>query len=438
MSDPVAESNTFAQRPGITTLPYEIFLLIKSQISSQDRKSLSQTCKALENLLPVSFPRVFISTNPLDIKAFRGIADDPKLREQVTEIIWDESRFTATPDIFVKEFSGNFTIIRQRAEETENDDHAIWQKRKEAELTIRNCWGIYDTLSVQQNQTMKSGDDEAAFVYGLSRFPALKRVTITPAAHGTLFAPRYPTPTIRSLPFGFNYAVPRAWPQLKKNLSPIFQPPGRWSKSTEEYKEHWHGTRIVLRVLGQVEHTVSELCFDLGGDKVGLNITMLDQPCVEYDHFVSMLRNSRLSRLDLPLYVWDGKEEWSNESSGHLYRALSEATDLIHFSVPTTYTMSYGDAEVQLGNLLPIEKWPLLQHIGLKCFNVSESFISKYLESRPSTLRSVEIGLSREEYESRKWVKLREAMGSDKSVELYFDIDEEKRRYSDFYVRPTP
>ncbi|CAG8107670.1 unnamed protein product [Penicillium salamii] len=393
----------------------------------RDRKSISQTCKALENLPPVYFPRAFISSNPLDIKTFRGIADDPKLREPVTEIIWDESRFTATPAIFVKEFRGNEAIISQRAEESERDDHAIWQKRKETKLTIRNCWEIYDTLSAQQNRIMASGDDEAAFIHGLNRFPALKRVTITPAAHGTLFAPRYQTPTIRSLPFGYNYPIPRAWPRLKKGLAPLFQPPWRWSAAKEEYKEHWHGTRIVLRVLGQVEHTVSELCFDLGGDKVGINITMLDEPCVEYDHFVSMLKNSRLSRLELPLYVWDGKQEWTDESPGHLYRALSEATGLNHFSFSTTSTMNYGDEEIQLGNLPPIEKWPLLQHIGLRCFNFSKSFVLKYLESRPRTLRSVQIGLSRGEYELGKWSGLKEAMGSDKSVELYYDFDDDNR-----------
>jgi hypothetical protein len=34
--------------------------------------------------------------------------------------------------------------------------------------------------------------------------PALKRVTITPSAHGHLFTPLYPTPIIRAFPKGFN------------------------------------------------------------------------------------------------------------------------------------------------------------------------------------------------------------------------------------------
>lgn len=43
------------------------------------------------------------------------------------------------------------------------------------------------------------GTNVDALVYGLKRFPALRRMTITPAAHGWIFAPLYETPMIRAL-----------------------------------------------------------------------------------------------------------------------------------------------------------------------------------------------------------------------------------------------
>lgn len=41
--------------------------------------------------------RVFLSANPLNIEVFHAVADHPKFRHQVTEIIWDEARFIAAP-----------------------------------------------------------------------------------------------------------------------------------------------------------------------------------------------------------------------------------------------------------------------------------------------------------------------------------------------------
>lgn len=42
--------------------------------------------------------------------------------------------------------------------------------------------------------------DSNVFRYGLQRFPSLKRITITPAAHGWLYTPLYQTPMIRAFP----------------------------------------------------------------------------------------------------------------------------------------------------------------------------------------------------------------------------------------------
>lgn len=56
------------------------------------------------------------------------------------------------------------------------------------------------------------GSDVDALIYGLKRFPALRRMTITPAAHGWIFAPLYETPMIRALLKGLNYPILCGWP----------------------------------------------------------------------------------------------------------------------------------------------------------------------------------------------------------------------------------
>lgn len=75
------------------------------------RFKVRQTCKALEILVPLRLSRVFTSANPLDIKVFHAIADHAKLRKQVTEIVWDEARFTESADWFQREFKANQELL---------------------------------------------------------------------------------------------------------------------------------------------------------------------------------------------------------------------------------------------------------------------------------------------------------------------------------------
>jgi hypothetical protein len=67
---------------------------------------------------------------------------------------------------------------------------------------------------MQQESVLLTHADIDALKYGITRFPALKRITITPATHGFLYTPLYETPMIRAFPYGFNYPIPRAWPTV--------------------------------------------------------------------------------------------------------------------------------------------------------------------------------------------------------------------------------
>lgn len=140
-------------------------------------------------------------------------------------------------------------------------------------MSLRDCWEHYQKLLQQQDEAISSRRDENAFIYALDQFLALERVTVTPAAHGWLYSALYETPTIKSLPYGFNYPIPRGWPTA--GYLEMFSDPIPWSEAPEAYKEQWHGVRIAIRILTQHEHNVSELSFDIVSLSTGINYTML-------------------------------------------------------------------------------------------------------------------------------------------------------------------
>jgi hypothetical protein len=103
--------------------------------------------------------------------------------------------------------------------------------------------------------------------YGLKRFPALKRITLTPAAHGWLWAPVYETPMIRAFPKGFNYPIPRGWSE-----GPI--PAKPWEDP--EVKATYRGFGIITRALTEYpEHQISELVIDVNYLETGLKLSCL-------------------------------------------------------------------------------------------------------------------------------------------------------------------
>ncbi|KAJ5894810.1 hypothetical protein N7495_006501 [Penicillium taxi] len=83
--------------PGLLQLPAEILLLVASFLPNRDLKSLRLASKLLGETMPLSFSRVFLSANSLDIKVLRSVANHPVFRKQVTETIWDDARFVSAP-----------------------------------------------------------------------------------------------------------------------------------------------------------------------------------------------------------------------------------------------------------------------------------------------------------------------------------------------------
>ncbi|ROT38193.1 hypothetical protein SODALDRAFT_312748 [Sodiomyces alkalinus F11] len=418
--------------PVLNRIPNEVFQDIISYLPNSDIKNLRLVCRFFRNKVSSQLERVFLSANPLNIQVLRNIADHDIFRHGVVEIIWDDARLErpsrtgddgdddhddddddeeglghGCPGWFARECKENVAYLkRRRRYDVDRSDHIARAKLLEAKLPLRESFTYFEELIRQQEQVIASDADAQAFCYALKRFPRLRRITITPAAHGFLFTPLYATPMIRAFPYGFNYPIPRSWPGRGRKVvaEPVVQP---WVD--EEEKEKWRGFRIATRVLAQEEPrpghaAVTEFVVDVNQLNTGLNCRIFDEPCDEYNHLVTLLRRPGFSRIDLPFIVggleWD---DWPSFRSGYLFRALAEASDLEHVSLgtnvvpdPDAYATEPGSAGfaahfIPLRTIFPVEKWPRLRHLGLSRFLVKQKDVLALLASLPDTLRSVEL-----------------------------------------------
>ncbi|KAJ5214408.1 hypothetical protein N7449_001577 [Penicillium cf. viridicatum] len=423
-------------------LPLELWREITSHLPNRDIKSMRLASKQFSNAVELRLQRVLLSANPLNIEVFRAVADHEKFRHQVTEIVWDDARLPRGPRtrsrlpgwenemVSDEETSDNETEIRRFRrnceldwpreysddDEDENDeddegggdpanqlrrstkfkstDCPVWFKAACAASiedtfwrqagddgiddeypdykTIRKlgsigpplseCWEFYRTLIRQQDDVLAGKFDEEAFIHGIKQFPALKKVTVTPAAHGVLFTPLYQTPMIRSFPQGFNYPIPRGRPL-----------PGH------EQPE---------------ENDVVKLSLDSRLLRTGINCTILDDPCEEHDHLVTLLKKPGFRHLDLAFTL---AGTWQSFPHDRLYEALSEAGDL-EISLATTgidaeneHKNLHSITPVSLKSIFPIDNWPKLRHFELSRFIVSQSDVIWFLSELPGTVRSVNL-----------------------------------------------
>ncbi|KAG6357761.1 hypothetical protein INS49_013640 [Diaporthe citri] len=419
-------------------LPAALHDPIISHLTNRDIKSLRLTCTFFHDIARLRLHRVFISAHHRDVQVLRAIADSDAFRSGVTELIWDDARLSNFPHLaqahdenvkdnnsethdnndsevpkwFVDACNGNIDDLNSRKGlDADRPEHAAQAEQLNTRLPAAACWAHYRELLQQQDAVLSSGADEAAFRYALQQFPSLERVTITPAAHGWLFSPLYETPTIRTLPNGFNYPIPRGWPTAPDGCPPHSMRPWPGDGEGEAYKDQWRGVRLALRVLAepQTEHSVTEFVLDAHHLDTGLNCRIFEHPAAqasaEYTNLCALLRRPGFARLGLALAV-GGQEHlgWPALRGGHLRAALEGAPDLRHFSLRTNVVPdpdaralvrgSGGNAEhhVPLGILWPVESWTRLRHFGLSGFLVTQEDVISLLRALPGSLRSV--GLS--------------------------------------------
>ncbi|KAF3482652.1 uncharacterized protein GIQ15_01976 [Arthroderma uncinatum] len=435
---------TVAGGNNLVALPLELFLSILSFLPNRDIKALRLTGSSIRDRARLRLDRVFLSANRRNIEVFRAIANHETFRQRVVEIIWDDARLIDWPLEDAIKIGGELYCLkngayyenitcgcndlcdcdtargcpawftracRKNIENLTNYKHydvylpgrVPRAYQVTAQHPTRQSWEYYQGLLRIQKAVLASGADISAFRFGLEQFPALQRITITPAGHGFLFAPLYETPMIRDFPYGFNYPIPRSWPIM---LDGIPTEACEWvADSYEMQRNQWRGFQIVMRALAQAwNHRITELVIDVNQLPTGLNCRIFDQPCREYDDLVLLLERPSFSRLDLSLLVGGLEhDDWPSFRRGLLRRALAKAVDLQHISLCTDVIFDpAADASISdsggsikhfipLQSIFPVERWPRLRHFGLSGFLVMQTDVLKLLAALPPTVRSIEL-----------------------------------------------
>lgn len=423
----------------LNRLPPELLAAVLSHLRNRDLKNLRLTCRGLCGRAPLRLYRIFLSANPLNISVFRAVADHATLRLGVLEVVWDDAvlidwgehprGFVSYVDLanleegpsssgparplrgypygFKSAYEFNIRLMGAlHGEDADRPDIVEARRQMNAQMPPDESWRHYQQLLVQQRAVLESAADAEALRYGLRRFPALRTLRVTPAAHGVLFFPLYETPMIRAFPYGFNYPIPRGWPTFAATQ------PSRRSRSwdNEKVRDMWRGFCIVMRELAAVgtipgHHSVSELIIDANYLDTGLNCRVFERPCPEYDDLVTLLRRPGFRRLDLDLLAQEQpRESWQAYRSTYLRKALGEARGLRHVSLRNEINfmsirqhMRHGTQEqaamniIPLRTILPVERWCRLEHFGLSKFMVRQDDLMSLLAALPRSLRSVEL-----------------------------------------------
>ncbi|KAH7466805.1 hypothetical protein FOMA001_g16552 [Fusarium oxysporum f. sp. matthiolae] len=312
--------------------------------------------------------RVFISPNPRNLYVVRSIANHKTYRLGVKEVIWDDTTLIPLKRDGRQVDGYSDESEEEECEEKNNEvrkcfawytrgckrnikaakdrmvgqmsrpDTVSKQHQLDNLMSYRDSFEYYKVLESQQRYIIASKTDEDIFRHALQQFPKLKRVIVTPAAHGYLFEPLYKTPMIQSFPYGFIYPVPRGWPNSWPRRHWAFVMPWIGDEAIDEDKTQWHGFRIVTKVLAEENHKITELIFDDYQLNTGISHFALNRGTEEYTNFCAMVKRPGLQKLQLSLLVglYIG-EEYEIYDQGYLRDALFEATDMRHFSFHTDF-----------------------------------------------------------------------------------------------------
>ncbi|CAF3602516.1 unnamed protein product [Fusarium graminearum] len=394
-------------------LPGEILNQIISNLSNIDIKNLRQTCLYFKDITHLRINRLFLSTNLQDIQVFRAVADHEIYRHEVTEIIYDDVRFSHTDDMESESDYGGDEIsdateipawfrnaYRQSRRHIERYDsrHVEVKEASSNPLGPVESFKAFHILSQQQQATIATDRDVDALKYGLSRFTNLRRVTITPATHGVPGRPLYYTPAIRSLPPGTLYPIERGWP-VTESLGDDQLEEVAWD---EEEKAQWRGYFLVSRTLAQhlrdnPRSKFAELVIDTNQLRTGISSRMLEEAeSSEKTDLITILSHPGFTHFDLSLFCGNRhKYNWCSFGSGRLRNLLAKATNIQHISLFTDMgLMTEGEVDeihFPLRSMFPFSDWHQLRHFGLSRFYVQKDDIIELLQSLTQTLMSVEL-----------------------------------------------
>lgn len=384
----------------ILSLPGEILLSISAYLTNRSIKALRLSNKRLQSVSPLSFSRVFISPSAKNIEVFLAVASHEKFKDQVREIIWDDTRFDKCLDFY------DDTGEAEEFNEFAADDFQCWLMDDDGEVPERaeNAVAIsekksrllYQRLYAEQEEIISQGQDMDAFRMGLSAFTNLQRLTVTSEVYRPTYPnQRYITPLVRSFPVGFIYPLP--WPgEYTSAQADSLLAEGPW----EDIRSHWRGLCIVCEELAAVSlHTkIPELVIDVNYETVGIPRQFFEETSADYKSFKTVCSNG-IRRLGLALNVSTPQfTGWQTLRSGLLKSALETCGELQHFAFVTSANtralnvgpMFHAEDCVPLQDTFQISSWPSLQTFSLSNHCVKLPDLMSFLALLPKTIKSLE------------------------------------------------
>ncbi|KAG5748014.1 hypothetical protein H9Q70_009320 [Fusarium xylarioides] len=411
-TDAVPETST------VEFLPNELLGAICDFLPNSDIKNLRLASPLLGQNCQLQIRRVFISPDPLNIYVAHAIATHEIYRLGVEEIIWDDATLVALGgygDLFQDYFDESDEEVPQElaaevqerfawfargckssikaakdrmANPFSRPDDVSKQHQLDNAMSYQESFEYYNLLESQQRAIIESKTDEDIFRYTLRQLPNLKRVVVTPAAHGYLLEPLYKTPMIRSFPYGFIYPVPQGWPTPLPGHGWAFAMPWVGDDAVEEDKSLYHGFQVVTKVLAEEKHNVKELMLDAHQLNTGINHFALNRGTEEYNNLFDIITRPGFQKLQLSLLVgFYLGEDYDIYDKGYLHDALYRATDMRHFSFHTDFATNRSSWIIDMYNYTSL----FGVHFGLSNVLVAQTDLITFLSKLPSTVQTVEL-----------------------------------------------
>ncbi|KAL7898956.1 hypothetical protein HDV63DRAFT_80858 [Trichoderma sp. SZMC 28014] len=386
-------------------VPWELVEHIVSFLDNRSIKMLRLTCR-LFGRVKLRLNRVFISPYSNDLQTLYAIVASDVYRPDIVEVVYGDA-FVGHPledgdDIYtMPESDSAYESTNPMWLQLETDENVreinrrlgnngVLPKRiRKAQragdkIPLEDAIQFWLTLQKEQTQNILIGADAEAFRYALRHLPALRTITVSPAAHGFPFYPLCETPLIHSIPFGMSYPIPRGGQ------------PVRATEPWEEDKAMRRGFNMVTKILTEEmqHHNVSEFLVDAHCLHTGLSCRIFEQKCEEYDNFRAVLQKPGFKKLQLSLLV-AGQENvnmrWPAFRTNLLRDAIAEASQLEYFSMETDWVKDRIVQPPTLATFLPIETWAGLKHFRLWNFPLRSADLISTL-SKLTGLQSLELG----------------------------------------------
>lgn len=228
----------------------------------------------------------------------------------------------------------------------------------------------------------------------IGSFPALRRITITPATCGMLFNPLYETPMVRAFPSGYLGPLSRGWQNRDQQLGINRL---EWESRASRVKgSNWQGIRTIARALSEGRDGGRVTEFHIDTRRLGAGLTMMrfnDKSHETLMHLEALLTRPGIKHLHLDLLV-TGRRRRSILFRQTLKKAVAgKELEHLHIGthnlIPNYHYIPNRDAYAHLGTL----RFSRLRHFGLSHFFVDCSDLWQFLDALPETLRSVELSM---------------------------------------------